>query len=1298
MRTDPGVSWPTNEANTAPTGAPTVSGTPQAGETLTADTSGIADSDGTARASFRHQWIAHDGTKDADIDGATGSSYTLTDTEVGKSIKVKVSFSDDKGTNETLTSAATRAVTAAPAAPTLSATFPSSRFASAKHTGADDVPQVIVEFSEAVASFTKSTPSVRLTGGTIANVQSHTETGLEHAYILWLTPTGNADVTFTLLADAECDAGAICTTAGTELTGVPATRTIPGPGETAAKLAVGDATAAENDARIDFVVTLDPASDETVTVDYATSNGTAAAGSDYTAKSGTLTFNANETSKTVAVGIVDDDVVESDETLTLTLSNAAGAEMEDEKATGTIADDDEAATSTLTAAFENVPAEHDGETSFRLNVAFSAEVAIGYAAMRDHAFTVEQGDVTQARRVDGRSDRWEITVEPEGNEDVTVTLPANRACTTTGAVCSKDDEPVRLSNSPTATVVGPSETVAPATPAVSIAGGTGAEGDDGAITFTVTLDAAAAATVTVDYITSDGSARAGDDYTSTSGTLSFSAGTTSRRLSVPIEDDIVNEADETFTVTLSNPSGAVLGTSSATGTIENRYVAPLTARFENMPSEHDGSEFTFDLHFSDNPELPYRRLRDRSFTLVQADVIRARRENPQATDKNRSWTITVKPFGNAQIGITLPAAVSCTDDKSICTGDGRKLSHSTAATIAGPPSISVADATVTEAAGAVLAFTVSLSRSSGSNVTLEYATSDGTATAGADYTAASGKLTIGAGSTESNIEVTVLDDSHDDDGETMTLTLSNASNGTLNDRTATGTIENRDAMPAALAIRFGRTAAGHVIEQIEQRINAPRKPGFDGRVAGRRIDRRSAGATAVQLLRRLNGASPGSRRRHDPRTAGYALGNAAPLEHDLQAAGVRGRARVDRGGPRHTDRGLIGGSTFTMNRATKDGGAWSVWSGSADSRFTGREGKMALDGEVGTTTMGADYSTRSMVTGIALGHSRGLGHYRGADTGEMASAMTGVYPWVGYRPSERVTIWTTAGYGRGNLLLRPGRDAPMKTGLAMAAAAAGARGRIAGGSGRGELAFKSEALWVRTQTDAIDDAGGTVQATNGTATRLRTAIEARGTVRSGRRATLTPSIEIGVREDAGDADNGRGIDVGGGVRLTDGVSGLSVEVAAQRLLVHEAEGYSENTFSMGINYDPTPSSALGLRARAAPAWGSDRHGGAEAMWGRTSLSELGRSRMPASGGRIDSELSYGLPIGQRLVGTPRIGVRSAADGRDYRIGYAIEMLHQERLRLDVGIDVEHRAFDGARRNEGTPDSDRRVLASATIEW
>ena len=109
--------------NNPATGAPTISGTPQEEETLTASTSGIADADGLTNVSYNYQWLADD----ANIAGATSSTYVLTNDEVGKTIKVRVTFTDDKDHGETLTSIATMAVAARPnndatGAPTISGT------------------------------------------------------------------------------------------------------------------------------------------------------------------------------------------------------------------------------------------------------------------------------------------------------------------------------------------------------------------------------------------------------------------------------------------------------------------------------------------------------------------------------------------------------------------------------------------------------------------------------------------------------------------------------------------------------------------------------------------------------------------------------------------------------------------------------------------------------------------------------------------------------------------------------------------------------------------------------------------------------------------------------------------------------------------------------------------------------------------------------------------------------------------------------------------------------------------------
>ena len=103
--------------NSPATGAPTISGTALVGETLTADTSGIADSDGLTNVSYSYQWISNDGSSDSDITGATGSTYTLVAVDKGKTVKVGVSFTDDAGNPEAVTSAATAEVAAKPATP-----------------------------------------------------------------------------------------------------------------------------------------------------------------------------------------------------------------------------------------------------------------------------------------------------------------------------------------------------------------------------------------------------------------------------------------------------------------------------------------------------------------------------------------------------------------------------------------------------------------------------------------------------------------------------------------------------------------------------------------------------------------------------------------------------------------------------------------------------------------------------------------------------------------------------------------------------------------------------------------------------------------------------------------------------------------------------------------------------------------------------------------------------------------------------------------------------------------------------
>ena len=152
-----------------------------------------------------------------------------------------------------------------------------------------------------------------------------------------------------------------------------------------------------------------------------------------------------------------------------------------------------------------------------------------------------------------------------------------------------------------------------------------------------------------------------------------------------------------------------------------------------------------------------------------------------------------------------------------------------------PPALTVADAQAEEGTDATLDFAVTLDKESTGTVTVAYATSDGTATAGSDYTAVSGTLTFAPGETEKTVSVPVLEDDHNEGSETLTLRLSSPSGATIDDGEATGTITNSDAIPEAWLARFGRTVTGQVLDAVEQRLTGPRQAGVRASLAGQAL-------------------------------------------------------------------------------------------------------------------------------------------------------------------------------------------------------------------------------------------------------------------------------------------------------------------------------------------------------------------------------------------------------------------------------------------------------------------------------
>ncbi len=199
-------------------------------------------------------------------------------------------------------------------------------------------------------------------------------------------------------------------------------------------LAVSDVTVTEGEgATAEFTVSLTAPTTAAVHFDYATEDGTARDGADYTGGSGSAFLANGDTSVTISVPIANDDVWTGERSFTLKISEAVYAAISDDTGVATIKDDEP---QPLIARFANLPEGNHGESGFKFNIAFNQDVATRYLVMQEDVLTVTGGEITGAQRIEKRRDFWRITVQPDSGEDVTVHLPATADCAAAGAVCT----------------------------------------------------------------------------------------------------------------------------------------------------------------------------------------------------------------------------------------------------------------------------------------------------------------------------------------------------------------------------------------------------------------------------------------------------------------------------------------------------------------------------------------------------------------------------------------------------------------------------------------------------------------------------------------------------------------------------------------------------------------------------------------------------------------------------------------------------------------------------------------------
>ncbi len=696
---------------------------------------------------------------------------------------------------------------------------------------------------------------------------------------------------------------------------------------------------------------------------------------------------------------------------------------------------------------------------------------------------------------------------------------------------------------------------------------------------------------------------------------------------------------------------------------------PFTASFSNMPSEHDGtSPFELEFRLSTEPAvLSYRTLQNGLFDVSGVPIGRAWRLQKGS---NAGWGLRIEPSGFGDVTLTLRATTDCAGTPGVCTSDGRMLGGGLQATIAGPPTLSVADAEVDENSDVMLDFAVTLNRVLTDPVTVGYSTADDTASAGVDYTNTTGTLTFAAGETLKTVSVPVLDDEHDEGSETMTLTLSNPSPARvkLADAEATGTINNTDVMPQAWLARFGRTVGEHAMEAVETRFEAPRTPGFSGSIAGQSIDGLSGAGTEnaeTKTAKAIETAETKTRQGLET-LAGWFSG-ADGKEADAWMFESRTL----------TGREALPGSTFAFTEGSKETGFAAFWGRGAVTSFDGQEGELTLDGEVTSAMLGADFSRDALLAGLMVSHSRGEGGYHSQNgSGEVESTLTALFPYGRYALSERVSVWGMAGYGEGTLTLIPKGQAPMRPDMDLVMGALGVRGVLLDGRAGGlKLVAKSDAFAVRTSTGAVTG----LAASQADVTQVRLALEGSRPIRLGGDAVLTPSLELGVRHDGGDAETGFGADIGAGFALSSPSRGFSAEIRARGLLTHEADGIRERGISGTLAWDSAPDSDQGISFNLSQTVGGPSTGGADALLARPTLVGIGAEEDEGPlARRLEARLGYGLGVfDDRWTATPELGLGFSDTGREVHLGWRLTEQVSSGLVFEFGMEGTRReSVDG----------------------
>ncbi|MEM7161618.1 MAG: Calx-beta domain-containing protein [Bacteroidota bacterium] len=559
-------------------------------------------------------------------------------------------------------------------------------------------------------------------------------------------------------------------------------------------LSIDDPSVDEANGTITFTVSLDAISGQQVGFSYSLNDIGTTAGSDFTDPGLVTSFIAEgDIDTTIVITITDDLLDEIDETFEVNLSAPSNATICDGQGIGTIQDND--ATPCLSIVSDQVINENAGTVTFdvQLDAPSGQPVAVDYVLNNIEALNPD--DYSENSPIAPQTLNF-----PEGNTLQTVTV------TVSEDLLNEIDETfeIVILNPVAANLcLGGDTAIATITdndtpPCFSV-DDISFDESTGTADFTISLNAPSGQPVSVDYALSDISTNSGPtlDYTNTTGTLNFATGVTSMIVSVTINDDLLDEIDEQFQITLSNNLNADICDGTGIATIQDNDATPCLSIDDVVVDEADGSAtFTISLDAESGQSVSVDfDLLDISTNTLAIDLVDTAGTFiiPEET-LSLPLSITINEDLLDEIDETYEIVLSNSINSTICDAQGLGTIQDNDAT----PCIGISDVTEDESNGNIT-FTVSLDALSGQDVFFDWNTGDITALdSNNDYDTA-GQLgsIINEGDLSTNLVITINEDLLDEIDETFNVTLSNPVNSSLcpGNETATGTILDNDVTP-----------------------------------------------------------------------------------------------------------------------------------------------------------------------------------------------------------------------------------------------------------------------------------------------------------------------------------------------------------------------------------------------------------------------------------------------------------------------------------------------------------------------